>query len=378
MSKSIAANPSGGDNKAPLINQRTAIIPLFVGAAVSCLFLYHTAYPFEFLPRSSAYDVIAPSMKAQKSNRDPRLEKILKKAAMVDNTVIITTLNQAWAEPNSIFDIFLESFRTGNGTGKLLDHLVVVSLDSKALNHCLSTHPHCYALNTSGLDFSGKEAYFMTSGYLEMMWIRIRLLSDVLAMGYNFVFTDADIVWLQNPFQHFDPDADFQIACDRFSGNSFNLRNEPNGGFNYVKSNNRTIEFYKFWYNSRKIFPGLHDQDVLNKIKFDPYIQKIRLKIRFLDTKYIAGFCQVSQDFNAVCTMHANCCFGLEAKITDLRLTLEDWRNFMELPPDQKSLPRSWSVPKKCRETSFHPADEGPNTPPPAVPKISGQEGSNQ
>lgn len=168
-----------------------------------------------------------------------------------------------------------------------------------------------------------------------------------------FEHQDADIVWLQNPFQHFDPDADFQIACDKFSGNSFNLRNEPNGGFNYVKSNNRTIEFYKFWYNSRKIFPGLHDQDVLNKIKFDPYIQKIRLKIRFLDTKYIAGFCQVSQDFTAVCTMHANCCFGLEAKITDLRLTLEDWRNFMELPPDQKSLPRSWSVPKKCRYFSI-------------------------
>lgn len=67
MSKSIAANPSGGDNKAPLINQRIVIISLFVGAAVSCLFLYHTAYPFEFLPRSSAYDVIAPSMKAQVS-----------------------------------------------------------------------------------------------------------------------------------------------------------------------------------------------------------------------------------------------------------------------------------------------------------------------
>lgn len=67
MSKSIAANPSGEDSKAPLINQRTVIITLFVVAAVSCLFLYHTANPFEFLPRSSAYDVIAPSMKAQVS-----------------------------------------------------------------------------------------------------------------------------------------------------------------------------------------------------------------------------------------------------------------------------------------------------------------------
>lgn len=133
----------------------------------------------------------------QKSSNDPSLEKVLKRAAMGDNTVIITTLNQAWAEPNSIFDIFLDSFRTGNGTGKLLDHLVVVALDSKALDHCLSTHPHCYALNTSGLDFSGKEAYFMTSSYLEMMWIRIRLLSDVLAMGYNFVFTVCSFSILQ-------------------------------------------------------------------------------------------------------------------------------------------------------------------------------------
>ncbi|KDO61867.1 hypothetical protein CISIN_1g0169951mg, partial [Citrus sinensis] len=100
---------------------------------------------------------------------------------------------------------------------------------------------------------------------------------------------DADIVWLQNPFQRFDPDADFQIACDRFSGNSFNLRNEPNGGFNYVKSNNRTIEFYKFWYNSRKMFPGLHDQDVLNEIKFDPYIQKIQQKLLILDLHLRTG-----------------------------------------------------------------------------------------
>lgn len=138
----------------------------------------------------------------QKSSNDSSLEKILKRASMGDNTVIITTLNQAWAEPNSIFDIFLESFRTGNGTGKLLDHLVVVVLDSKALDHCLSTHPHCYALNTSGLDFSGKEAYFMTSSYLEMMWIRIRLLSDVLAMGYNFVFTVRSFSILQ--MLHYD------------------------------------------------------------------------------------------------------------------------------------------------------------------------------
>ena len=34
---------------------------------------------------------------------------------MEDKTVIITTLNEAWAAPNTVIDLFLESFRTGQG-----------------------------------------------------------------------------------------------------------------------------------------------------------------------------------------------------------------------------------------------------------------------
>jgi hypothetical protein len=50
-------------------------------------------------------------------------------------------------------------------------------------------------------------------------------------------------MWLQDPFQRFYSDADFQIACDKFFGNSYDVKNKPNGGFNYVKSNSRTVEF---------------------------------------------------------------------------------------------------------------------------------------
>lgn len=55
--ENIQLRSSGGNLQ--LINQRNAIvIGLFVGVAVSCLFLYHSVNPFEFLPSYSAYDFV--------------------------------------------------------------------------------------------------------------------------------------------------------------------------------------------------------------------------------------------------------------------------------------------------------------------------------
>lgn len=123
------------------------------------------------------------------ANEKTELERTLRKAVMNDNkTVIITTLNAAWTQPNSIFDLFLESFRIGNGTQDLLKHVLVVALDQIAYSRCLEVRLHCYALTTEGIDFSG-EALFMTEDYLKMMWRRIDFLCTVLELGYDFVFT---------------------------------------------------------------------------------------------------------------------------------------------------------------------------------------------
>ncbi|KAK4490875.1 hypothetical protein RD792_001590 [Penstemon davidsonii] len=269
---------------------------------------------------------------------------------MKDNkTVIITTLNAAWTEPNSIFDLFIESFKIGYQTETLLKHVVAVALDQKAYSRCLEVHLHCYALTTDDLDFSG-EAHFMSEDYLKMMWRRIDFLATVLKLGYNFIFTDADVMWLRDPFQRFYPDGDFQIACDHYWYNYTDLNNLPNGGFNYVKSNNRTIQFYKFWYTGKDYFPGKHDQDVLNMIKFDPFIKEIGLKMRFLDTVYFSGFCQPSKDLDLVITMHANCCVGLENKIHDIKMVIDDWKNYMANSfGDERNLSsRTWTVPRIC------------------------------
>ena len=113
---------------------------------------------------------------------------MLKAAASPNKTVIITTLNEAWAAPNSVLDLFLHSFKSGDGTRKLLNHLVIIALDQKAFFRCLDLHSHCFALGTEGMDLS-KEAYFMTPDYLKMMWKRIDFLRYVLELGYNFIFT---------------------------------------------------------------------------------------------------------------------------------------------------------------------------------------------
>ncbi|KAF7813451.1 nucleotide-diphospho-sugar transferase family protein [Senna tora] len=336
----------GGSGSHHALVRKVMHISLFiVGFAFLWMFLYNSASPLGFPVISNYFNAVLPPSKGE---YDPKLEKVLRSASMENKTVILTTLNDAWAEPGSIFDLFLESFKVGKHTEKFLRHLVVITWDEKAHARCTQVHPHCYRLET-GDNFTS-EAFFMTPRYLQMMWKRIDFLRTVLEMGYSFVFTDTDIMWFRDPFKRFHEEADFQIACDFFQGNSYDMKNLPNGGFNYVKSNNRTIWFYRFWYNSRTVYPKLHDQDVLNKIKWHPFISNVGLKIRFLSTDYYGGFCQPSKDFNEVCTMHANCCIGLDNKIIDLKIMLGDWKNYMALPQDQRETSRpSWSVPQSCR-----------------------------
>ncbi|XP_054790355.1 uncharacterized protein At4g15970-like isoform X2 [Prosopis cineraria] len=344
----------GDSCSAVVVGRRSVITMVLVGLSVLVVFLLNSSAPADFLSISQL----------PKGNNvtESKLERVLRRATMENKTVILATLNDAWIEPGSIFDLFLESFLIGNNTQKLLNHLVLVTWDHKAYNRCLEVHPHCYQMETKGDqgDYGG-DTFFMTPKYLHMIWRRTEFLSSVLHLGYSFVFTDLDIMWLRDPFERFFKDVDFQIACDRFNGNSMDTTNEPNGGFLYVRSNHKTKDFYKLWIESRKIDPKLNEQDVLNKIKTHSFVSIRKMIIRFLDTTYFGGFCQASRDFNKVCTMHANCCVGLDNKIFDLKILLQDWRHYITLNPDQKlhSHP-SWRVPNSCR-TSFERAAQKRN-----------------
>lgn len=121
-------------------------------------------------------------------SEDAALRAMLASAATADRTVIITTLNQAWAAKGTMIDVFLESFRRGEGTQALLRHVVIVALDQRSYERCREVHRHCFRVETAGVDFSGSKG-FMSHDFLKMMWRRMRLLRSILELGYNFVFT---------------------------------------------------------------------------------------------------------------------------------------------------------------------------------------------
>ncbi|KAI3892959.1 hypothetical protein MKW92_005879 [Papaver armeniacum] len=319
--------------------------------AVPCFIFYKNVYPLQCLNLSSQNDDLSDVPPLILNDEQVKLEKLLKAAAMKDKTVILTTLNEAWAAPapNSILDLFLESFKIGENTKNLLNHLVIIAMDQRAYQRCLEVHPHCYALKVEGVDFT-VEAYFMKGNYLKMVWSKIDIQKSALEMGYNFVFTDADIMWFRNPFTRFYEDTDFQISTDNYlRNNSYALDNKPNSGFIYVRSNHRTKQFYKVWYESRITYPHRHDQAVLMGLIADPIIREIALTIRFLNTLYFGGLCEPSKDMNRVCTMHGNCCFGVDNKIHDLSILLDDWRNYRSLSPSVKSSWKgTWNAPQNC------------------------------
>eukprot|EP00253_Pinus_taeda_P023005 PITA_23005 len=267
------------------------------------------------------------------SNNADDLEIALAKASMPNKTLIMTAANTAWMEPNGLIDLLLESFRIGEGTQELLDYLLIVALDERAFNRCKEIHLHCYELRTEGVDFSG-EKFFMTKDYVKITQRKIEFLKDVVEHGFSFVFTVslpnlsrtyADIVWLRNPFKRFSREADFQISCDTCDYGPADLRNFPNTGFAFVRSNQQTIRLYNLWYNFTQRYPGRHDQDAFNAMKFSKEFANIGLKPLHLDAAYFSGFCDTRATLQYVCTMHANCCKGLKAKTHDLRATLEKW-----------------------------------------------------
>ncbi|KAI3908541.1 hypothetical protein MKX01_009343 [Papaver californicum] len=75
------------------------LVMLFALVAVPCFIFYNDAYPLQFSRLSCHSDG------NKKQQHQLKLERVLKAASMKDKTVILTTLNEAWAAPNSFLDL---------------------------------------------------------------------------------------------------------------------------------------------------------------------------------------------------------------------------------------------------------------------------------
>ncbi|XP_062208712.1 uncharacterized protein At4g15970-like [Phragmites australis] len=279
------------------------------------------------------------------------LAELLPKVAMEDRTVIVTSVNEVWTEPNSLFDIFRDSFKNGEDIEHLLNHVLVVAVGAKGFDRCKAVHPHCYLFEVKSMDMNMAK-YFGTNEYVELVWLKLSFQQRVLELGYNVLFTDADILWFRNPFRHISVYADMSCALDNSKATSVLLNNTFNTGLYYMKSTNRSIKMVKYWRAARARFPGDHDQVVFNNIKYE-LIGELGARIQPLETEYISGFCDFYEDgLDKVCTIHANCCMGLEKKVHDLKNIAADWKNYTSLTPEERKKGAvKLTAPSECRKS---------------------------
>ncbi|KAJ1286851.1 hypothetical protein BS78_03G383800 [Paspalum vaginatum] len=262
----------------------------------------------------------------------PGLAELLPRVATEDRTVIFSSVTELWTRPNSLLGIFLDGFRNGEDTAQLLEHLLVVAVDAGGFDGCKAVHPHCYLLEVKNMDMSNARS-FGSREYMELVWLKLSFQQRILELGYNFLYTDTDILWLRNPFRHISVYADMSCSLDNSRDKPVLLDNEINCGFYYMKSTRRSVEVVRRWVAGRARFPGENEQVVLSKMKRE-LMGEVGARIEALGD--VSGFCDFQRHLDRVCTVHANCCMGLENKVRDLSNVAADWKNYTSLTPEQR------------------------------------------
>ncbi|KAL0401044.1 UNVERIFIED_CONTAM: hypothetical protein Slati_4134300 [Sesamum latifolium] len=297
---------------------------------------------------------LPPSRASDMPVRRDELQEALAAAAAstTDKTVIIAIINKAYVEGDkAMLDLFLDGFWLGEGTRELTNQLLIVAMDQTSYERCRFLRLHCYKLETEGVDFMGEKVY-MSADFNKMMWRRTLFLGDVLRRGYNFIFTDTDVLWLRNPFPYLSRNKtlDLQISTDKFNGKEWSESNPINTGFYMIRSNNKTVALFDKWYALKDTTPGKKEQDVLFDLMRQGLFRQLGLTVRFLDTLYFSGFCQDSRNVTAVATVHANCCRRISAKLADLTRVIHDFRRAKRFPPNVTSTFR-WTNHTACRNS---------------------------
>ncbi|KAJ4805351.1 Nucleotide-diphospho-sugar transferase family protein [Rhynchospora pubera] len=260
---------------------------------------------------------------------DDNFALLLQKAATDDKRVILTDVNAAFAAPNSMLDLFLESFHNGDNIAHHLDHLIIVAMDQTAFEKCQSVHRYCYLNEQPGSDLSSEKVY-MSKDYVDLVWSKVRLWQFTLEQGYSFLFTDVDAMWFRDPFRHISFYADMTIAADNFYGNPEDHNNNPNTGLVFAKPTRKNIEVMKYWREARKRFPPLHEQAVYDLIKYE-LVSKFDLKVQYVSTEYWGNFCQPRKDFSKISVFHACCVVGLEMKFALIKGVTEEWKIYKSI-----------------------------------------------
>lgn len=132
---------------------------------------------------------------------NPRLAKILEDVA-VRKEVIVALAN---SNVKDMLEVWFTSIKRAG-----ISNYLVVALDDAMVEFCKSNDVPVYKRDPDkDVDSVGK-----IGGNHVVSALKFRILREFLQLGYSVLLSDVDIVYLQNPFDHFQRDSDVESMTD--------------------------------------------------------------------------------------------------------------------------------------------------------------------
>jgi hypothetical protein len=197
--------------------------------------------------------------------KDPSVERVGYDKARLNKTIIMTGCNHGFINHLHNFKCFMD---------RLDMKFLVVALDRKTHDYLRNTTMESiYMHSDANSGVSGESATFRSAQFNLITARKKEAVHDVLALGYDVLFSDTDVALTRDPFSYLlwknvDYVHSLNGACTvedhwTFRGNP---KEEGNTGFYYVKANLRTIALWKTAYLAVPNHPGLDDQAVFWKV----------------------------------------------------------------------------------------------------------------
>lgn len=154
------------------------------------------AGPFGTVKSSRSNPSVVPDVSV-----NPRLAKTLEKVA-VKRELIVALAN---SNVKDMLEVWFSSIKRVG-----IPNYLVVALDEEIANFCRHNNVPVYERDPNdGIDLVGR-----TGGNHAVSGLKFQILREFLQLGYSVLLSDTDIVYLQNPFEHFHRDSDVESMTD--------------------------------------------------------------------------------------------------------------------------------------------------------------------
>ncbi|KAM7514152.1 hypothetical protein LguiA_003735 [Lonicera macranthoides] len=232
----------------------------------------HKAGPFGTVKGLRTNPTVVPD-----ESVNPRLAKILAEVALTKELIVVLA-------NSNVKDMLKVQVSSIKKVG-ILNYLVV-ALDDVIADFCKSNDVSFYKRDPD----EGIDSVARVGGNHAVSGLKFRILREFLQLGYSVLLSDVDIVYLQDPFDHFYKDSDVESMTDghnNMTAYGYNdVFDEPamgwaryahtmriwvyNSGFFYIRPTLPSIELLDRVANRLTHQPNSWDQAVFNEELFFP------------------------------------------------------------------------------------------------------------